>query len=256
VRNRIDSLVRRLRHRTGDASASPSPASFAEVERAERIFYLNYLREGMTVFDVGANVGELTMLCSRLVGQAGRVHAFEPSGEGFERLSAVCAAASLHNVTLNRLALAEREGTVRLHVYEGAHLSWTTRAARPLEDYGIAVKPAGIEEVPAATLEHYCERAGVERIDLVKIDVEGAELQVMQGAKRLLREKRIRCLTFEFGQTTFDMGNSPEAVETFLEEVGYRVRNLITGDPAFPGRQSAKAAVYSMHLATPKHSGR
>jgi FkbM family methyltransferase len=254
VSRRGESLVRRLLRagRAGGARAARPAASFVEVERAERVFYLDYLRDGMTVFDAGANVGDLTMLFSRFVGRAGRVHAFEPSGEGFERLSAVCRAASLDNVTANRLALAEREGTVRLHVYGGAHLSWTTLAARPLEDYGIAVKPAGVEEVPATTVELYCERHGIGQIDLLKVDVEGAELQVMRGAERLLREGRVRCLTFEFGQTTFDMGNSPEAVEAFLDGVGYEVRNLVAGDPVFPGRASAQAARYSMHVATPK----
>jgi len=258
VSGRLKSLARRLRRglRADGAPAVRPAASFEEVERAERIFYLEYLRAGMTVFDVGANVGDLTTLFSRFVGRAGRVHAFEPTGEGFERLSAVCRAASLDNVVANRLALAEREGTVRLHVYGGQHLSWTTRAARPLEEYGISVRPAATEEVPATTAELYCERHQIGQIDLLKIDVEGAELQVMHGAERLLREGRVRCLTFEFGQTTFDMGNSPEAIEDFLEGVGYEVRNLVTGDPVFPGREGARAALYSMHLAAPKGASR
>lgn len=254
MRRRVESLLGRLRrtNRADDAQAVRPPASFIEVERAERVFYLDYLREGMTVFDVGANVGELTMLFSRFVGRDGRVHAFEPSREGFERLSAVSRAASLRNVTANQCALAEREGAVRLHVYGGEYLSWTTLAERPLEDYGIAVRPESVEEVPTTTVELYCERHNIELIDLLKVDVEGAELQVMRGAERLLREGRIRCLTFEFGQTTFDMGNSPEAIEAFLDDLGYEVRNLVAGDPLFPGGASAQTAHYSMHLATPK----
>lgn len=246
------SLIGRLRRALNPAAgAAASPATFAEVERAERIFYLNYLREGMTVFDVGANVGELTLLFSRSVGAAGCVHAFEPSGAGFGRLSAVCRAASLGNVRLNRLALAEEEGSVRLHVYDDAHLGWTTRARRPLEDYGIDLKPQATEEVPAATLDLYCERGGVAEIDLLKVDVEGAELQVLVGARRMLREQRVRCLTFEFGQTTFDMGNSPGQIEAYLKEAGYELWNLVEGDPAFPGGGDAQTACYSMHAAAP-----
>ena len=59
-------------------------SSYEEVERSEQIFYLNYLRDGMTVFDVGANVGELTLLFTRFVGLSGRVHSFEASGENFQ----------------------------------------------------------------------------------------------------------------------------------------------------------------------------
>ncbi len=251
MRERAASVLGRLRRSVGAARASASHATFAEVERAERIFYLETLREGMTVFDVGANVGELTMLFSRFVGAKGGVHAFEPTGRGFERLESVCRAASLRNVRLNRLALAEEEGPLSLHVYDGEYLSWTTRAVRPLEDYGIHVEQPSVEEVPATTLDLYCERGGVAGVDLLKIDVEGAEFQVMLGARRMLREKRVRCVTFEFGQTTFDMGNSPDRIESYLREFGYELRNIIKGDPVFPGRESAQTACYSMHVATP-----
>jgi FkbM family methyltransferase len=205
----------------------------------------------MTVFDVGANVGELTLLFSRSVGAPGSVHAFEPTRRGFESLESVCRATSLRNVRLNRLALAEEEGPVSLHVYDDDYLSWTTRAVRPLEDYGIDVKPPTIEEAPATTADLYCERNGVAEIDLLKVDVEGAEFQVLAGAQRLLYERRVRCLTFEFGQTTFDMGNSPERIEAYLRDAGYELRNVVAGDPVFPGRESAQAALYSMHVAVP-----
>jgi FkbM family methyltransferase len=251
VKSRAASLLRRLRNPRGAESSSHTPASFAEVERAERIFYLEYLREGMTVFDVGANVGELTLLFSRFVGASGGVHAFEPTGRGFERLEAVCRAASLRNVRLNRLALAEEEGSVSLHVYDDDYLSWSTRAERPLEDYGIDVKPTAVEETPATTLDLYCERGGVAGIDLLKVDVEGAEFQVLVGARRMLGERRVRCVTFEFGQTTFDMGNSPDRIDSYLRSAGYELRNLVAGDPVFPGGESARTACYSMHVATP-----
>jgi FkbM family methyltransferase len=250
MKNRAASLFRSLR-RPRDAGASRVPASFVEVERAERIFYLETLREGMTVFDVGANVGELTLLFSRFAGASGSVHAFEPCGQTFGRLEAVCRAASLRNVRLNRLALAEDETPVSLHVYDEDYMSWNTRAVRPLEDYGIDVKPLGVEHAPATTLDLYCERNGVAEIDLLKVDVEGAEFQVFVGARRMLNERRIRCVTFEFGQTTFDMGNSPDRIESYLRDAGYSLRNLVAGDPVFPGGASARTACYSMHVATP-----
>jgi FkbM family methyltransferase len=251
VRDRAASVLRRLRRNLGTARAASTPAAFVEVERAERIFYLETLRERMTVFDVGANVGELTLLFSRFVGAEGVVHAFEPCGQAFERLESVCRAASLRNVRLNRLALAEDEAPVSMHIYDEEHMSWNTRAARPLDDYGIDLKPLSVEEAPATTLDLYCERNGIAEIDLLKIDVEGAEFQVMLGAERMLREKRVRCVTFEFGQTTFDMGNSPDRIESYLRSAGYELRNLVAGDPIFPGRGSAQTACYSMHVATP-----
>jgi FkbM family methyltransferase len=248
LKKTLATLARGLRHAM--ARNGPSSASYMEVERAEQIFYLEYLREGMTVFDVGANVGELTLLFSRFVGE-GRVHSFEASRNAFERLTNICRAASRRNVQLNHLALAEAEGTVRLHVYDDDYLSWSSRALRPLENYGIDVKPVAVEETAATTLDLYCERNGITRIDLLKIDVEGAEYQVLLGARRMLREKLIGCLTFEFGQTTFDMGNDPGEMEDYLSGLGYKLRNIVKGEPVFPGRESVETARFSMHVATP-----
>lgn len=229
----------------------PAPAAFAEVERAERIFYLNYLRDGMIVFDVGANVGELTLLFSRFVADGGGVHAFEASSSVFERLKLVCGAAGRRSVVLNHLALSDENGSIKLNVYEDALSSFNSQATRPLKSYGLDFEPVGIEETPAMTVDYYCESKKIERIDLLKIDVEGAELQVMRGARRMLKSKRIACLTFEFGQTTFDMGNKPEEIELFLKEMNYKIRNIVKGDPVFPGRESVESAKYSMHVAAP-----
>lgn len=227
------------------------PADFAAVERAERIFYLEYLREGMTVFDVGANVGELTLLFSRFVGESGQIHSFEAAQVVFEKLETICRVAGRRNVTINHLALADKNGSLKLNVYDDAFSVFNSLAVRPLENYGLDLKPVGSEETNAVTLDDYCGQNGIEKIDLLKIDVEGAELQVLQGARQLLKAKKIACLTFEFGQTTFDMGNSPAEIEDLLHECGYKLRNLIKGEPVFPGRESVETARFAMHIAEP-----
>lgn len=243
----FNSLIAQTRRRL---FAGRESADFAEVERAERIFYLQYLREGMTVFDAGANVGELTLLFSRFVA-GGKVHAFEASRSTFVRLKMVCDAAQRSNVVLNHLALSNRNGNIRLNVYEDSLSAFNSQASRPMKQYGLDIEPLGTEEAPATTVDDYCENHQIDRIDLLKIDVEGAELQVMEGASRMLESKRIACLTFEFGQTTFDMGNMSEDIESFLSGIGYKIRNIVKRDPTFPGRQSVETARYSMHVATP-----
>ena len=225
------------------------PASYMDVERAEQTFYIQYLREGMTVFDVGANVGELALLFSRFVGERGRVYAFEAGNGTFQRLTTLCQVAAVRNVSVNHLALADKEGSVHLHVYEDDHSGWNSLAQRPLQNYEINVKPVRTEEVVASTVDAYCEMHGIGNIDLLKIDVEGAEYQVLLGARRMLQARRIRCCTFEFGKTTFDMGNSPDEIEAYLMKMGYRVSNIVKGDPVFPGRADVGTAQFSMHVA-------
>lgn len=58
-------------------------------------------------------------------------------------------------------------------------------------------------------------------------------------------------IIFEFGQTIFDMGTDPQKIKDFLKEFDYRLRNLIEGDPVFPGGDSVSTAQFSMHIAEP-----
>lgn len=228
------------------------PATPLEVEHAEWAFYIKYLRKDMVAFDVGAHVGEVTLLFSKFVGEQGQVHGFEASSAAFERLKAICELAGRKNIILNHIALSDKEGMVRLHVYDDEHLSWSSLVQRPLDRYGIDVKPVSTEKVLATTVDVYCEKNGIPQIDLLKIDVEGLEYQVLLGARRMLESKKIRCCVFEFGATTFDMGNNPDEFEAYLKQFGYRVWNAVKDNPVFPGRTSAEMACFSMYVAVPK----
>lgn len=223
-----------------------------EVQKAEKIFYISYLKQGMTVFDIGANIGELSLLFSRFVGTSGKIYAFEACGKTFEKLSTICRLASRSQIYLNQFAVADEEGTLQLNVYDENHSTWNSLADRPLHEYEIDVKPLFQETVKAITLDRFCEQHQIDHIDLLKIDVEGAEYQVMLGAKSLFQSRRIKCCVFEFGATTFDMGNTPDQIETFLKDCGYNIRNIMKGNPIFPGRKSSKTAQFSLHIATPR----
>lgn len=242
------SLIRRIARRL---MPWKYPANALQVERAEHKFYLDYLREGMMVFDVGANFGEVSLLFSRFVGARGHVHAFEASSEVCARLGQMCEIAGRTNISINHAAVADAQGVVQLHVYDREYSGWNSLADRPLADYGIDVKSIGVENVESTTIDDYCHEHEIDRIDLLKIDVEGAEYQVLIGARRMLQEKRVGCCVFEFGQTTFDMGNTPGEIREYLNSLGYRIRNVVSGDPLFPGGSGAESARFSIHVAMP-----
>jgi FkbM family methyltransferase len=113
----------------------------------------------MVVFDVGAHIGELTLLLSRFVGQCGQVHAFEPCSATFEGLKTLCKLANRANVTINHMALVDYVGKVKLHVYDSEHSSWNSLAERPLRSYGIDIDSVGIEEVQAMTVDAITKKA-------------------------------------------------------------------------------------------------
>ena len=229
-------------------------ADTPEVERNELRLYVGHLRPGMTAFDVGSHVGFATHLFSRLVGDTGRVHAFEASKREYDSLVSMCSLARRRNVVLNHAAMSDHDGQARLFVYDREHAGWNALVDRPLHLYGSDARPENVEDVPCVTVDSYCSQRGIDHIDLLKIDVEGAEYQVLLGARKMLAEHRIACCAFEFGQASYDMGNDPKQIETLLYGSGYRLRNVVRGNPCFPGRGSAKNARFSMHVAVPKRN--
>jgi FkbM family methyltransferase len=138
------------------------------------------LGEDDVVFDIGANVGWFTVLMGQQI-KAGMCHAFEPTPDFFERLSFNCRLNELaHNVVLNRLALGDRPGSVELYTFAnlgGGHTS-TSKLGRT--DFSVST-------APMSTLDLYLRQKNVQRIDLIKMDVEGAELSVLKGAETVFR---------------------------------------------------------------------
>lgn len=151
---------------------------------------LEHLRPAVT-FDVGANVGDYAREASKF----GLVYAFEPSSSAFAVLARV------PGVKAFNFALGSECGAAVLHAPKRgstiASLIETRHAIRPFDR-------SADETVKVTTLDIFCEAEGVGRIDLLKVDVEGAELAVLRGAARMMREGRIGNIQFEFGDGHLD----------------------------------------------------
>ncbi len=166
-------------------------------EEAEQAFVVRHLRPGMTAVDVGAYIGVYTCLMARLVGPGGRVHAFEPSTTSFARLCRHVELNGLANVVANRQAVAGESGRLALRCYPPPFESLSSLVRRELVRSGRAIPPMREEPVEAVSLDDYAARAGLGRIDLLKLDAEGAELRILRGCRRLLAREAIRALLIE-----------------------------------------------------------
>ena len=212
------------------------------VEKNEWKFYLDHIAAGDTVFDIGANVGELTLLFSKFCGSEGRVHSFEPTVSTFNKLQNLVNSVQLKNVKINNLAVTNQSGVVSFNVYEDEFSSWNTLAKRPLHNYGISIQDPKSVDIASISIDDYCERNSIKYIDLLKIDVEGAELNVLIGARKMFSERKIKNCVFEFGQTIFDMGNTIQEFENFFSSHGYGIKNVSEDQYIFPiDRNSGEA---------------
>lgn len=204
-------------------------------ERAEQDFCARWIQPGMNVVDAGANYGIYTVLFSTRVGD-GRVHAFEPEAWNFARLQGNLLLNECGNVRAERKALAAVSGEVVLNVYPREQFGWHTLGSAQMEVDGEPYPPERHDRVEAVTLDDYWDAAGDGNIDFLKIDVEGAELQVLEGARGLLDSHKIRAIMFEVSPLMIEgMGTSADDVFRFLRERGYSLH-------AF-GRGGALAAV-------------
>jgi FkbM family methyltransferase len=172
----------------------------------------DYLRPGMTFVDAGANVGYYTALAAMLVGSEGSVVAFEPSAYAFERLQALVARNGLAHVKAVHAGLSDAPGSQKLYLGIGSHNHAPTMV--PHDN-------ASASEVLVTTLDDQAARLGIERIDLIKMDVEGYEPKVLTGARRLLREGRIRAILCEFNEHWLrKAGSDPQALERVICNAG------------------------------------
>ncbi len=157
-------------------------------EIRETNFIRNILRPGGVFVDVGANIGWFTVLASKCVGPTGRVFAFEPSERIYRHLCENTAVNCCDNVTVERLALSDKNGTAVL-----ANTNRTNDGMGSIIERGLQG-----EEVATVTLDDYMSILGDKSIDLIKLDVEGAELMALRGMRQLLAAGRIKHIVFEF----------------------------------------------------------
>lgn len=172
-------------------------------EAAELDLLRRYLRAGDTVLDVGANIGHFTATIARAVGRDGNVHAFEPLASNRGRLRRTLELNGIEaRVHVEGAAVTARSGEIEIVDYGEGYGSWAT--TKPVEHdlRGERTVTGTAITVPAVTLDEHCAKHGLTRLAALKIDVEGAEWDVLDGAEALLAAAAADLLIVECSDTT------------------------------------------------------
>src|SRR5210317_144910 len=132
------------------------------------------------VFDVGTNIGTIA---NWFASRTAHVHGFEPHPDNVQMTNDQIVLRQTKNITLSQLALGREPGVLQLHVktFHGHHSLGDTSGSPTVEKIDVEVD----------TVDRYCQNNGIERIDFLKIDVEGFEDDVLKGATGMLAEKKI-----------------------------------------------------------------
>lgn len=149
----------------------------------EMEFWRNSIELGMTVIDVGANVGVYTFSAAQKVGETGRVLAIEPFSYCVRCLQESCRINEMDWVTVLAGAASDRQGKARLFLYTASESNELVP-----EEMAQTMQPGSFEEVSCFTLDSLIEQENIKQVDFLKIDAEGHELAVLTGSDRILTE--------------------------------------------------------------------
>jgi FkbM family methyltransferase len=206
----------------------------ADPEQLKVYFYGHYheryeadlvqrLLDGDGVFwDVGANVGYFTLVAATALKHRGQIIAFEPGKNAYARLTENLALNPYRNIRTFPVAVTDREGEAVLHVAGDI-------ADSSASLYPAAQAQAGSEVCRTVALDQFVQSEGLQPPDLIKLDAEGAELAVLQGAQGLLANSPPLWLMEMEEKNLRAAGASKAAVANFLASYGYQAAHLRKG---------------------------
>lgn len=183
-------------------------------EEKETEFVRQMIKQDWVCLDIGACFGWYSILFSQLVGRTGEVHAFEPVPDNRDCLQANLALNHCTNVKVNPFALGEQPTTTEIFIpHDG--VSGSLRAHAKLDDCK-AIK------VEVDTLDQYAASNGLQRLDFIKADIEGAEFLMLKGAEQTLSKYRPTLMLEVQGHSTRLFGYEPADLFAWLQKLGYR----------------------------------
>lgn len=177
----------------------------------------SFVKPGFNVLDIGANIGFYTEVFSNLTGPSGSVHAFEPEATNFNYLKQNLS--STKNVKLVNKAVSDKTGPIKIYLSKMLNVDHRTY---PIDDY------EHVLEIDATTIDDYLKLNNIERINFIKMDIQGFEMAAFNGMKKTLH-------------------NNPE-VKIITELWPYGLK--IAGSSAMEVAEYAESEKFNIYLVT------
>ena len=186
-----------------------------EYEPAETNLIKKYVKPGMTVFDLGANIGWFTMILSKIVGDTGHVYSFEPDPDYFLTLKENIKLNHLENVSIFEMGVSNYSGITNFSLNE---------------EFGTLViddkQKENSVKISTTTMDEFCLKNHI-KIDFMKMDVEGSEPLVFEGMEECLRHNPDLKIIMEFHPDAMrGVGQSPQKYLEKIKKSGFKINQI------------------------------
>jgi FkbM family methyltransferase len=188
-------------------------------EEIETELFRTLVKPGMTVVDIGANFGYYTCLAARLVGSQGKVYAFEPAPNNFEMLLRNIALNQYQNVIPIQKAVSNKVGKTKLF------MDRNNFGAPSLSEGNITTR-RGFVEVETLTLDAFFDGPHMNGPDFLKIDAQGGEGLIMEGAKQVLKNTPLKIIMEFWPYGLLQMGIEPLRLINDLSSYGFSIQMI------------------------------
>lgn len=180
-------------------------------------------------FDIGANIGVYSTVLSRLSGDDSNVHSFEPVSHIRKRLTMNAKLNGFGNINVNDFALGAAPETIYMNqIKEGVFRGGTSSFLKNENWQSLTEDDFETVPVDVKTLDAYLADKKLEKVNFLKIDVEGFEWNVLQGAQKTLQTFKPHIL-MEYDFERHNEEQSPEAYKSFFEDLGYKAYEFTIG---------------------------
>jgi FkbM family methyltransferase len=183
-------------------------------------FWMQRARQSQTIFDLGANVGIYSLLASA-ANPAARIHAFEPTPELAGAFKRNVARNYMTNIVVNSAAVGSRTGLAYLNRCVGDD------GTNEGMNFVLSQQVDGAVPIQTVSIDDYCADRAIQRIDLMKLDIEGGELGALQGSTILLERSAVGCIMLELMDwAAARSGTTVGSIVGLLESFGYELYTL------------------------------
>lgn len=206
---------------------------FSDLLDFDREDLYSMVKPGQTIFDVGGNIGDTALHFAKLQNNDGKIFCFEPVPHLFERLKHNVSINDFKNISIHNIALSDKREELFFNLPQSQNSGGIFLSNKVTEES---------KKVLSIPLDDFCNEHKIEKLDLIKIDVEGFELKVLKGAEQTLKKFKPKMFIEINDFHLHRAGGSAKEVVALLEQIGYKI-----------SRADNKEAIHSVYDFANKH---